>query len=111
MLEAARHPGLLDQAGHFAGVLAVDGQGLDEMDLRILDCVVRKFGMRPSSSHGDGSAASSSAVQSRRGFSIVEALKPTGAGDSFMAGLMTAMAAGHAQVWETSFCTPGGQNE
>jgi 5-dehydro-2-deoxygluconokinase len=44
---------------------------------------------------GDGAITFSGGHEIRTGIYPVEALKPTGAGDSFMAGLMTAMAAGH----------------
>ncbi|NNL74470.1 MAG: 5-dehydro-2-deoxygluconokinase [Silicimonas sp.] len=45
---------------------------------------------------GDGAITFSGGEEIRTGIYPVEALKPTGAGDSFMAGLMTSLAAGHA---------------
>lgn len=44
---------------------------------------------------GDGAITFAGGEEIRTGIYPVEALKPTGAGDSFMAGLMTAIAAGH----------------
>ena len=44
---------------------------------------------------GDGAITFADGAEIRTGIFPVEALKPTGAGDSFMAGLMTALADGH----------------
>jgi len=44
---------------------------------------------------GDGAITFAGGKEIRTGIYPVEALKPTGAGDSFMAGLMTSLASGH----------------
>ncbi len=44
---------------------------------------------------GDGAVTFANGEEIRTGIYPVEALKPVGAGDSFMAGLMTSLAAGH----------------
>ncbi len=70
--------GHIDKGLDKARALSADNAGI----------VVYKMGQ-------DGAITFAEGREIRTGIYTVEALKPTGAGDSFMAGLMTALAAGH----------------
>ncbi|MFG5384854.1 5-dehydro-2-deoxygluconokinase [Yoonia sp. R2-816] len=70
--------GHIDKGLDKARALSADNAGI----------VVYKMGQ-------DGAITFAEGREIRTGIYTVEALKPTGAGDSFMAGLMTSLAAGH----------------
>lgn len=86
------------------GFMAGDyGKGLDkarDLSRTGAEIVIYKMG-------GEGAITFAGGEEIRTGIYPVEALKPTGAGDSFMAGLMTALAAGHplkAAILRASAC-------
>ncbi len=77
-----------EEFGFMAGDYDKGLQKARQLSEETVSIVIYKMG-------GDGAITFSGGEEIRTGIYPVEALKPVGAGDSFMAGLMTSLASGH----------------